>query len=92
MEAARLRLRPILMTAFAFILGVVPLMFATGAGAASRQSIGTTVFGGMLAATILTLAFVPVFYAIIEQLREGSFRDEPAAAHEALEGHVAPAE
>ena len=56
MEAARLRLRPILMTAFAFILGVVPLMVATGAGAASRQSIGTTVFGGMLAATILTLA------------------------------------
>ena len=67
MEAARLRLRPILMTAFAFILGVVPLMIATGAGAASRQSIGTTVFGGMLAATILTLVFVPVFYAVIEQ-------------------------
>jgi hydrophobe/amphiphile efflux-1 (HAE1) family protein len=70
-EAARLRLRPILMTAFAFILGVVPLMMATGAGAASRQSIGTTVFGGMLAATLLTLLFVPVFYAVIEQLREG---------------------
>jgi HAE1 family hydrophobic/amphiphilic exporter-1 len=70
MEAARLRLRPILMTAFAFILGVVPLMIATGAGAASRQSIGTTVFGGMVAATILTLIFVPVFYATIEQLRE----------------------
>jgi hydrophobe/amphiphile efflux-1 (HAE1) family protein len=70
MEAGRLRLRPILMTAFAFILGVVPLMIATGAGAASRQSIGTTVFGGMLAATILTLVFVPVFYATIESLRE----------------------
>jgi HAE1 family hydrophobic/amphiphilic exporter-1 len=70
MEAARLRLRPILMTAFAFILGVVPLMVASGAGAASRQSIGTTVFGGMLAATILTLLFVPVFYAVIEGLRE----------------------
>src|SRR6266404_3997124 len=68
MEAARLRLRPILMTAFAFILGVVPLMIASGAGAASRQSIGTTVFGGMLAATILTLLFVPVFYAVIEGL------------------------
>jgi HAE1 family hydrophobic/amphiphilic exporter-1 len=92
MEAARLRLRPILMTAFAFILGVVPLMFATGAGAASRQSIGTTVFGGMLAATILTLAFVPIFYAVIEQLREGSFRDEIAAANQALEGHGEPAE
>jgi HAE1 family hydrophobic/amphiphilic exporter-1 len=71
MEAARLRLRPILMTAFAFILGVVPLMLATGAGAASRQSIGTTVFGGMLAATVLTLLFVPVFYATIERIREG---------------------
>jgi HAE1 family hydrophobic/amphiphilic exporter-1 len=92
MEAARLRLRPILMTAFAFILGVVPLMFATGAGAASRQSIGTTVFGGMLAATILTLAFVPVFYAVIEQLRQSGFLDEPAAADEALEAHVVPAE
>jgi HAE1 family hydrophobic/amphiphilic exporter-1 len=69
MEAGRLRLRPILMTAFAFILGVVPLMFATGAGAASRHSVGTTVFGGMLAATVLTLIFVPVFYAVIERLR-----------------------
>ena len=92
MAAARLRLLPILMTAFAFVLGVVPLMFATGAGAASRQSIGTTVFGGMLAATILTLAFVPVFYALIEHLREGRSRGEPAAAHEALEGHAVPAE
>jgi HAE1 family hydrophobic/amphiphilic exporter-1 len=79
MEAARLRLRPILMTAFAFILGVLPLMFATGAGAASRQSIGTTVFGGMVAATILSLVFVPVFYAVIEQLRERGGNDEPAA-------------
>src|SRR5580704_11556037 len=71
MEAARLRLRPILMTAFAFILGVIPLMTASGAGAAARQSIGTTVFGGMLVATVLSLAFVPVFYAVIERLREG---------------------
>ena len=69
-QAARLRLRPILMTAFAFILGVVPLMNATGAGAASRQSLGTTVFGGMLAATVLTLIFVPVFYAVLETWRE----------------------
>ncbi|MFZ0194308.1 MAG: multidrug efflux RND transporter permease subunit [Pseudolabrys sp.] len=91
MMAARLRLRPILMTAFAFILGVVPLMFATGAGAASRQSIGTTVFGGMLAATILTLAFVPVFYALIEQLRESRL-GPPAAAREPIEGPAEPAE
>jgi multidrug efflux pump subunit AcrB len=71
MEAARLRLRPILMTAFAFILGVIPLLIASGAGAASRQAIGTTVFGGMLAATLLSLGFVPIFYVIIERLREG---------------------
>jgi hydrophobe/amphiphile efflux-1 (HAE1) family protein len=89
-EAARLRLRPILMTAFAFILGVVPLMMATGAGAASRQSIGTTVFGGMLAATLLTLLFVPVFYAVIEQLREGR-RDRQAASAAHLKP-TAPAE
>ena len=69
-EASRQRLRPILMTAFAFILGVVPLMVASGAGAASRQSIGTTVFGGMLVATLLSLAFVPIFYAVIERMRE----------------------
>ncbi|RTM03705.1 MAG: efflux RND transporter permease subunit, partial [Hyphomicrobiales bacterium] len=81
MEAARLRLRPILMTAFAFILGVLPLMFATGAGAASRQSIGTTVFGGMVAATILSLVFVPVFYAVIEQLRERRGGEETAKGH-----------
>jgi HAE1 family hydrophobic/amphiphilic exporter-1 len=59
------------MTAFAFILGVAPLMVASGAGAASRQSIGTTVFGGMLVATLLSLVCVPVFYAVIERLREG---------------------
>jgi hydrophobe/amphiphile efflux-1 (HAE1) family protein len=80
MEAARLRLRPILMTAFAFILGVVPLMIATGAGAASRQSIGTTVFGGMVAATFLTLLFVPVFYAVIEGWRERNVKHTPSHA------------
>ena len=86
MEAGRLRLRPILMTAFAFILGVLPLMIATGAGAASRQSIGTTVFGGMLAATVLTLIFVPVFYATIERARERGSDTE--AAHPAPAGNV----
>jgi len=69
-QAARLRLRPILMTAFAFIFGALPLMFTSGAGAASRESIGTTVVGGMLAATLLSLGFVPIFYAVIERLRE----------------------
>jgi hydrophobe/amphiphile efflux-1 (HAE1) family protein len=71
MEAGRLRLRPILMTAFAFILGTLPLMVATGAGAGSRHSIGTTVVGGMLAATIFGLGLVPVLYAVIERMREG---------------------
>jgi hydrophobe/amphiphile efflux-1 (HAE1) family protein len=75
MEAGRLRLRPILMTAFAFILGSVPLMVASGAGAGSRQAIGTTVVGGMLAATMFGLALVPVFYAVIERVREGGTAD-----------------
>jgi HAE1 family hydrophobic/amphiphilic exporter-1 len=82
MEAARLRLRPILMTAFAFILGVVPLMLATGAGAASRQSLGTAVFGGMVAATVLTLIFVPVFYAAIEKWRERGSDHEDRTHHD----------
>jgi multidrug efflux pump subunit AcrB len=90
MEAGRLRLRPILMTAFAFILGVVPLMIATGAGAASRQSIGTTVFGGMVAATILTLLLVPVFYAVIEEMREK--RALKRAGSDSLHGPHTPAE
>jgi HAE1 family hydrophobic/amphiphilic exporter-1 len=81
MEAGRLRLRPILMTALAFILGVIPLMLASGAGAASRQSIGTTVFGGMLVATVLSLALVPVFYAVIERLREGRRASLEALQH-----------
>jgi len=69
-EAARLRFRPILMTSFAFILGVVPLVFAEGAGAASRQSLGTVVFGGMLSSTILAVFFVPLFYVTLQWLQE----------------------
>lgn len=84
MEAGRLRLRPILMTAFAFILGSVPLMVAAGAGAGSRQSIGTTVVGGMLAATVFGLALVPVFYAVIGRMREGGAA-EAAQAHAAAD-------
>jgi HAE1 family hydrophobic/amphiphilic exporter-1/multidrug efflux pump len=67
-EAARLRFRPIIMTSMAFILGVVPLVIATGAGAASRQSIGTGVFGGMLAATFLAIFFVPLFFTLVRKL------------------------
>ena len=70
MEASRMRFRPIIMTSFAFILGVLPLVFATGAGAASRQSLGTAVFGGMITATVLAVFFVPVFYVAIQGLIE----------------------
>ena len=69
-HASRERLRPILMTAFAFILGVVPMVVAQGAGAASRHSLGTAVFGGMLASTFLSLVLVPVLYVVLERLRE----------------------
>jgi len=76
-EASRLRFRPILMTSFAFILGILPLVNATGAGAASRQSLGTAVFGGMIAATLLAVFFVPVFYVVMQWLSE--LRRKPAA-------------
>jgi len=69
-QAATIRLRPILMTSLAFILGVVPLVFATGAGENGRHSVGTTVFGGMIMSTILNLFFIPVLYLIIEGWRE----------------------
>ncbi|PWT91004.1 MAG: hydrophobe/amphiphile efflux-1 family RND transporter, partial [Proteobacteria bacterium] len=69
-EAARLRFRPILMTSFAFILGVVPLVFATGAGANSRKSIGIAVFSGMLASTCLAVLFVPSFYVVVRRFEE----------------------
>ena len=64
-EAARLRLRPILMTSLAFALGVVPLMLATGASAETQHAIGTGVFGGMITATVLAVFFVPVFFVVV---------------------------
>jgi hydrophobe/amphiphile efflux-1 (HAE1) family protein len=70
LHAAKVRLRPILMTSFAFIFGVIPLVVASGAGSASRHSLGTAVFGGMLLATFLSLAVVPVFFVVIERIRE----------------------
>jgi HAE1 family hydrophobic/amphiphilic exporter-1 len=69
-EATRRRFRPIIMTSFAFILGVVPLVVAFGAGSASQRAIGTVVFGGMLASTLLAMPFVPVFYVLLERLRK----------------------
>jgi len=82
-EAARLRFRPILMTSFAFILGVVPLVIATGAGANARRSIGISVFSGMLASTCLAVLFVPSFYVVlqrIEEWRQAGRKPKPAAA------------
>ena len=69
-EAARARFRPILMTSFAFILGVVPLVLATGAGASARKSIGITVFSGMLASTCLAVLFVPSMFMVIQRFEE----------------------
>ena len=69
-EAARLRFRPIIMTSFAFILGVLPLVLATGAGAAARRSIGIAVFCGMIASTCLVVVFVPSFYVVMQWLEE----------------------
>ncbi|HJU43031.1 MAG TPA: multidrug efflux RND transporter permease subunit [Vicinamibacterales bacterium] len=70
-ESARIRLRPILMTSFAFILGVLPLALATGAGAGARNSVGTAVAGGMLASTFLSIVFIPVLYVVIRSLFPG---------------------
>jgi multidrug efflux pump subunit AcrB len=85
-EAARERLRPILMTSFAFILGVLPLMLASGAGAASRHSIGTGVFAGMLFATTIGIFFIPLFFSVIRRLAERRSRPKvvPEAAHAAV--------
>jgi HAE1 family hydrophobic/amphiphilic exporter-1 len=86
-EAARLRFRPILMTSFAFILGVVPLVFANGAGAAGQQALGTAVFGGMIASTILAVFFVPVFFLLFQHLQEW-WKPLPAHVPTAVEGHA----
>lgn len=69
-EASRLRFRPILMTSIAFMLGVLPLVRAHGAGAASQQSLGTAVFGGMATSTVLAVFFVPVFYLLLQHVQE----------------------
>lgn len=69
-EAARLRFRPLLMTAVSFILGVIPLVVATGAGAVSRRALGTAVFGGMLLATVIGVLFIPAFYVVVQKMAE----------------------
>jgi HAE1 family hydrophobic/amphiphilic exporter-1 len=79
-EAGELRLRPILMTSFAFILGILPLVFATGAGALGRRSVGTTIVGGMLLSTVLNLFFIPVLYVILRGLLSFGSKSERAPA------------
>jgi multidrug efflux pump len=79
-EAARLRFRPILMTSLAFMLGVLPLVTASGAGAAGRHSIGTGVLGGMIAATILAVFFVPLYFKLLQ-------RDKRASSPESARPH-----
>ena len=76
MEAARLRFRPIIMTSLAFILGVMPLAFSHGAGAGARQSVGTGVMGGMLAATFLAVFFLPLFFKLLMDRRLRSKEEE----------------
>ena len=83
--AARARFRPIVMTSFAFILGVAPLVLATGAGASARKSIGITVFTGMLASTCLAVLFVPSLFVVVQRFEEwwkGRPRSQPAPAAE----------
>jgi multidrug efflux pump len=83
LEAARLRFRPILMTSFAFVLGVVPLATSTGAGAASQNAVGLGVLGGMLAATPLAVLMVPTFFVVILKL----FKTKPRLFGEAAKLH-----
>jgi multidrug efflux pump len=82
LRGARLRLRPILMTAFAFILGVLPLVIATGSGAASRQILGTTVLGGMLAATLIAIFIVPATFYVSQRFRRRAEMPAPRPGHE----------
>jgi HAE1 family hydrophobic/amphiphilic exporter-1 len=92
MRAAQTRLRPILMTSIAFVIAVLPLVYASGAGQAARHSLGTVVFGGMLFSTFLNLAITPVLYVIIKslELRGGRIRTDGVPKGEISEEHVAP--
>jgi len=81
LEAVRLRLRPILMTSFAFILGVLPLALATGAGGASRNTIGVTVLGGMIASSTISIFIVPVLFVLFTRFSYGKKKLEWLKAH-----------
>jgi len=78
LEGARLRLRPILMTSFAFVFGCVPLWLATGGGAASRRILGTTVVAGALAATVLATFLIPVLFVVVERVTGGRRQQDPS--------------
>ena len=82
LEACRLRFRPILMTSIAFMVGVLPLAISTGAGANGRHAIGTGVLGGMLAATVLAVFLVPVFFVVIRRIFPGHVRQRQEDSHE----------
>jgi hypothetical protein len=86
MNGARLRFRPILMTAFAFILGCVPLWFARGAGGVSRQILGTVVIGGMLAATVIAIFLIPVTFSIAERFANRFGKDHSGSLD--VKGHL----
>jgi HAE1 family hydrophobic/amphiphilic exporter-1 len=90
LEAARLRFRPILMTSFAFILGVLPLVLATGAGASARKSIGISVFSGMIASTCIAILFVPSLYVVLQRLEERWFKRSGKSLPTAPEKEAAP--
>jgi HAE1 family hydrophobic/amphiphilic exporter-1 len=87
LEGAKLRLRPILMTSLAFIFGCIPLWTATGAGSVARQIMGTTVIGGMLAASALGIFFVPALFCIVEKFSKESRKPSPASAMPLLQQH-----
>jgi multidrug efflux pump len=91
LQAARLRFRPIIMTSLAFILGVMPLVFASGAGSASQRAIGTGVMSGMIAATVLAVFLVPVFFVVIRRYFPGSARQQ-RFAREHSHQHIDPNE
>jgi multidrug efflux pump len=85
LEAVHLRLRPILMTSFAFILGVLPLALSNGAGSGSQNAIGTGVAGGMIAATVLAIFLVPVFFVVVRRI----FKGRPSQHDRAIQPNVA---
>lgn len=87
LESSRLRLRPILMTSFAFIMGVVPLVFSHGAGAEMRHAIGVAVFSGMLGVTFFGIIFTPVFYVLLRKMQEFFTRKRTASAQDAIASH-----